>query len=79
MSVFCTLDDKFVPLYRIIWISAVPHYCGTEDCQREGEYEVRLEHGETLWADREERDGALAALEAWQGDEPADDAPPGGE
>lgn len=78
MSVFCTIDDKFVPLYRIIWISAVPHYCGAEDCQREGEYEVRLEHGETLWADREERDGAVAALEAWQGGEPAGDEPPGG-
>lgn len=69
MSVFCTIDDKYVPLYRIIWISAVPHYCGAEDCQREGEYEVRLEHGETLWADHEERDGAVAALEAWQGGE----------
>jgi hypothetical protein len=75
MSVFCTIDDKYVPLYRIIWISAVPHYCGEEDCQREGEYEVRLEHGETLWADAEERDGAVAALEAWQGGE----SPSGGD
>ncbi len=73
MSVFCTLDDKYVPLYRILWIAAVPHFCGADDCQREGEYEVRLEQGETLWADRDERDAALAALEAWQGTGPADD------
>lgn len=77
MSVFCTIDDKYVPLYRIIWISAVPHYCGAEDCQREGEYEVRLEHGETLWADGEERDNAVAALEAWQGGEPSGGESPG--
>ena len=75
MSVFCTIDDKYVPVYRILWISAVPHYCGSEDCEREGDYEVRLEQGETLFADREERDAAVAALEAWQGgDAPGDNS-----
>ena len=66
MSVFCMVDDKYVPLYRILWISALPHFCGAEDCQREGQYEIRLEHGETVWADCDERDAALAALEAWE-------------
>ena len=67
MPVFCVVDDKHVPLYRVMWISAVPHYCGSEDCEREGWYEVRLEQGEAVWANREERDQMLDALEAWQG------------
>jgi len=70
MSVFCMVDDKYVPLYRILWVSALPHFCGDEECGREGEYEVRLEDGESVWADREERDAVLAALEAWAGAEP---------
>ena len=76
MSVFCTIDDKFVPLYRIMWISALPHFCGAEDCEREGDYEVRLEHGESVWASQQERDQAMAALEAWHGgeDEPEDES-----
>jgi len=65
MAVLCTIDDKHVPLYRIVWVSAVPHFCGAEECQREGQYEIRLEHGETVWASRQERDAVLAALEAW--------------
>ena len=74
MSTFCMIDDKHVPLYRIMWISDVPHFCGSEECQREGRYEIRLEQGESLWASQPQRDGALAALEAWQGeDESIDD------
>ena len=75
MSVFCTIDDKHVPLYRIIWIAAVPHFCGSDECRREGRYEIQLEHNEMLWANHEERDAALAALEAWGGVEPADNDP----
>ncbi len=67
MSVFCAVDDKQVPLCRIMWISDVPHFCGADDCQREGQYEVRLEHDESVWASKEERDAALAALRAWLG------------
>jgi len=67
MSVFCQIDDKHVPLYRIMWVSEVPHFCGSADCQREGMYEVRLEQGEAVWASREERDEVLTALETWQG------------
>ena len=34
------------------------------ECQREGQYEIRLEHGESVWASQADRDAALAALEA---------------
>lgn len=67
MSVFCMVDDKHVPLYRIMWVSDLPHFCGSENCQREGQYEVRLENGESVWANRQERDAVLAAMEAMQG------------
>jgi hypothetical protein len=66
MSVFCKVDDKHVPLYRVMWVSDLPHYCGSSDCQREGQYEIRLEHGESVWGSREERDAVLARLEAAQ-------------
>ncbi len=64
MSIFCLIDDKHVPLYRIMWVSEVPHFCGSDDCEREGQYEVRLEQGESVWASHEERNVVLAALEA---------------
>ena len=67
MSVFCTIDDKHVPLYRIMWIAATPHFCGEEDCLREGYYEIRLEHGESVWGNDKERDQVLQMLDAWQG------------
>ncbi len=66
MSFFCTVDDKHVPLYRVLWIAATPHFCGEEDCVREGYYEVRLEQGESVWANKDERDRVLELLEAWQ-------------
>ncbi len=66
-SIMCLIDDKHVPLYRILWVAAVPHFCGDEECLREGDYEVRLEQGESLWAKREERDKLIQALEHWQG------------
>ena len=66
-SILCRIDDKHVPLYRIMWVSDLPHFCGEEDCSREGQYEVRLELDESLWATRVERDEVLTALEAWQG------------
>jgi len=65
-SGFCLVDDKHVPLYRIMWVSAVPHFCGSEECGVEGRYEIRLEQGEAVWATREERDTAVTALDAWQ-------------
>ena len=63
MSVFCSVDGKKIPLYRIMWIAELPHFCGSEDCQREGQYEIRLDNGESIWTDAQQRDAALAALE----------------
>ena len=67
MSIFCVVDDKHIPLYRVMWIAATPHFCGEEDCVREGYYEIRLEQGESVWAKSDERDVVLTALESWQG------------
>ncbi len=65
-QVFCKVDDKLIPLYRILWVSEVPHFCGEEDCQCEGMYEIRLEQDESVWASSPaERDGVVAGLEAW--------------
>ena len=66
-SAFVLVDDKHVPLYRVLWVADVPHFCGHQDCVREGQYEIRLEQEESVWANREERDQALEALEAWNG------------
>jgi len=66
-SILCLIDDKYIPLYRVMWVSAVPHFCGAEDCIREGDYEVRLEQDETIWANREERDRLIQSLEQWAG------------
>ena len=68
-SILCKVDDKHVPLYRVMWVADVPHYCGEEDCSREGQYEIRLEDEESVWGNREERDAMLEALEAWAGDQ----------
>lgn len=75
MSIMCLVDDKQVPLYRVMWVAATPHFCGEEDCVREGYYEIRLEQGESVWANQQERDDMIAKLEAWQGGEgiPEDD------
>lgn len=73
MSVFCIVDDKHVPLYRVVWVSATPHFCGEDDCEREGDYEVRLEQGEVVWANKGERDALLTALEAWAGGDAPED------
>jgi hypothetical protein len=67
-SILCKVDDKHVPLYRVMWVADLPHFCGHEDCEREGHYEVRLEQDESVWANnQEERDSIIQALEAWQG------------
>ena len=67
MSIMCQVDDKHVPLYRILWVSELPHFCGSDECQAEGRYEIRLEQNESLWASREERDEAIKALQRWRG------------
>lgn len=66
-SIFCKIDDKHVPLYRVMWISDLPHFCGEDDCMCEGQYEIRLENDESVWGNRHERDVLLRAIEEWQG------------
>ena len=34
-SIFFKVDDKFVPIFRLMWIADVPHFCGEEDCVAE--------------------------------------------
>ena len=72
-SIFCIVDDKHIPLYRVMWISDVPHFCGHDDCMHEGDYEVRLEQDDSIFASREERDTILAAIDAWQSGAEHDD------
>ena len=67
MSILCNVDDKYIPLYRVMWVGATPHFCGEEDCLREGSYEIRLEQGESAWANSAERDKIIQLLEQWQG------------
>lgn len=68
------IDDKYVPVQRVLWVGALPHYCGNENCEREGRYEVRLEQNESVWtACRDERDAVLKALENWRA---IDESPP---
>ena len=69
-TIFCIVDDKHIPLYRVMWVSATPHFCGSEDCEREGQYEVRLEQGESVWANsaaarRHARSDGSLARRAW--------------
>ena len=59
-SIFASIDDKHVPLYRILWVSDIPHFCGQEECTVEGRYEIRLESEESVFATREQRDVTLA-------------------
>ena len=64
------IDDKHVPLYRIVWISDVPHFCGEADCMHEGDYEFRLDIDDSLWADGDTRDHVVQALTDWCADPP---------
>ncbi len=67
MSILCRVDDKMVPLYRVMWLAATPHFCGEDDCTREGHYEIRLEQGESVWANTADRDKMQKQLEDWHG------------
>ena len=66
-SIMTIIDDKHVPLTRIIWVSDLPHFCGNEDCEVEGRYEIRIDGDESLFGTREERDQTLEAMEGWHG------------
>jgi hypothetical protein len=67
MVYLCKVDDKQVPLYRVIWVSNLPHFCGEDGCEAEGRYEVRLEQNESLFGTLQERDDLLKALADWSG------------
>lgn len=69
MNIFCRVDDKHVPIYRVLWVAATPHFCGEPDCNAEGMYEVALEGGEAVWANPQEQEALLAQIEEWQGGE----------
>ena len=74
MSVFSVVDDKRIPLYRVVWIAATPHFVGgKEDCLREGYYEIRLEQGESVWANTKERDRLIQSIQAWHDGSAIDD------
>lgn len=68
-DIFTVVDDKHVPLARIVWVSDVPHFCGNEECTAEGRYEVRIEGDESLFCTRDERDAALEAMKEWYGED----------
>jgi len=69
MSIFCRIDDKHLPLYRVLWVAATPHFCGEPDCQCEGRYEVALEGGESVWANSKEQTTLMEMIEEWQNDD----------
>lgn len=79
MSIYGLIDDKYIPFYRIMWIAKTPHFCGDEECSREGYYEIRLEQDESVWANADERDKLLVELEQWQMGLTEDDGEPPGE
>lgn len=64
-SVFCVVDDKHVPVYRVMWVADTPHFCGREECQVEGRYEIRLDQDESVFGTSDDRDNMLAAMERW--------------
>ncbi len=72
MSIFCRIDDKQIPLYRVMWIAATPHFCGEPDCQCEGRYEVALEGGESIWANGTEQVHLMKMIEDWQNEDERD-------
>ena len=68
------VDDKHIPLYRVVWVSDVPHFCGEDDCMHEGDYEVRLDVEDSIWTNGLGRDTVLEALQKWCSDPPRPEA-----
>ena len=68
------IDDKHIPLYRVVWVSDVPHFCGEPECMHEGDYEVRLDVDDSLWTNTSGRNEILKSLARWCGEtSPEDD------
>jgi len=72
-DIFSMVDDKHIPLYRVLWIADTPHFCGSEECEVEGRYEIRLESDESVFGTRDERDKMMSALAGWHGGNAAND------
>ena len=72
-SPLIVVDDKHVPLYRVVWVADLPHFCGDEQCEREGDYEIRLDVDDSLWTNQKGRDYVVSCLKKWCGD-PIDDS-----
>lgn len=68
-GIFTSIDDKHVPLFRILWVADTPHFCGSEECNVEGRYEIRLESSESVFGTRDERDQAIADIERWHSEQ----------
>ena len=65
MSIFCRIDDKLIPLYRVLWVAATPHFCGESECNCEGLYEITLDGGsEPIWARHDEKERLIEQIEA---------------
>ena len=62
------IDDKHVPIFRVVWVADLPHFCGVDECPHEGYYEVRLEAEESLWINLQARDGVLETLNHYYAD-----------
>ena len=73
MSIFCTIDDKHVPLYRVMWVAATAHFCGHEDCQAKASTKSAWSRANRFGPRGSERDEMLTALEGWQGGIEPDD------
>ena len=67
------IDDKHIPLNRVVWVSDVPHFCGEPDCMHEGDYEVRLDVDDSLWTNTSGRNEVLKSLARWCGDTKPED------
>ena len=67
MSIFCRIDDKLIPLSRVLWVAATPHFCGESECNCEGLYEITLDGGsEPIWARHDEKERLIEQIEDWQ-------------
>ncbi|MEM8666428.1 MAG: hypothetical protein AAGG48_02860 [Planctomycetota bacterium] len=71
-SAVIKIDDKHVPLYRVVWVSDVPHFCGEAGCMHEGDYEIRLDVDDSIWTNGQGRDEMIDALNRWCGDPRSD-------
>lgn len=66
-DVLVVLDDKTIPIALIDWVSELPHFCGDDECDADGLYEVYMRSG-SLFVDFEEQKVAVQALARYHSD-----------